>query len=273
MTDDSAAPVMRLVTPLGHDYWRDSAGRVYYSHLTDDRLNVIRGHNLIPGVDLASFEVLNRNWARDAKHVYVLSSRLRADRDSFEVLNTLYARDRDWVFYLGGKAKDIHRDSFEVLDSGEQPDGPCTAVDHLTGAVSRVDFFGYARDRSRVYFHEMLIGKPRAIRFADRETFEVVTGEFARDKDWVFLRETRVRAADRATFESLGGGFYRDHRHVFYDTEIIAGADRESFVVVDPYKHYARDRHSLYSCGMVLRPAEFLNRSRPPGERSEPDEE
>ena len=212
MSYPSDTPVMRLVTPIGHDFWRDAAGKVYYSHLFDRELNVIRGHWVIRGADPATFEVLNQNWARDARHVYIHDRRLKADRESFEILNHIYARDRDSVFYLSGTAKEIDRDSFEVLDTGQQSDGPCTYTNYLTGVTIKADWYGYARDATNVYFHEMLCGKPRIIRKADRDSFEVVEGQFSRDKDWVFMRETRVKSADRATFVHVPSFKDRDDR-------------------------------------------------------------
>ena len=95
--------------------------------------------------------MLNHNWARDARYVYVQNNRLKADRDSFEILNHIYTRDRESVFYLSGTAKEIDRDSFEVLDPGQQPDGPCTHTDYLTGVTVKVDWYGYARDAINVY--------------------------------------------------------------------------------------------------------------------------
>ena len=244
MTEDSTAPSMSLVTPLGHEYWRDRAGNVFWCRLFDAELNVYRGQYRVNGVDLDSFEPLNHNWSRDARRVYCQASRLMADRESFKILNAIYARDRRFIYYLGGKAKGIDRESFEVLDRGEVPS---------TGRrPDGVEHKGYARDRSSVYFHDMLCGKPRAIRHADPATFEVLDAadSISRDKNSVFWEERRTKGADPASLEVLGGGYYRDRVRVYYAERALPEADRDTFTVVDANHYLARDCFNKYESGM-----------------------
>ncbi len=109
---------------------------------------------------------------------------------------------------------------------------------------------GYFRDHRKVYFAGY--GKwPKVA--CDPSTFELVAGEFARDRSYVFRRGRRIRGADPATFEILGCYYARDRHRVYAFADwhpkisVVPDADPESFLDLDT--GYGTDRRNLYFHG------------------------
>ena len=194
-------------------------GDSFVSYLTDgESLYTGRGQR-VPG-DLATLELLNHLWARDKKSVYCAGSRIKADRKTFRVLNAIFAKDKDSVYFIEGPAKYIDASSFEVLDEG---------MYSTSGYLNEVTYHGYGRDKSNVYFQDMMSGKPRLVRGADRDTFRHVQFSYGVDASYVYREEKRLPKADPKSFQVLTELFSRDKRRVYYGNRPIVDADPETF--------------------------------------------
>jgi hypothetical protein len=180
-------------------------GRVYYR--TDTAGNDVY---LLKQADAKSFEELNHLWGRDARSVFCAFTRVKAaDRGSFEVLNAIFARDRQSVYHAEGILKEADRDTFQVLDSGEQ------VIDGWP------KWRGYASDKDNAYFHDLMGGKPRAIKKADLESFRTLSQIYAVDARAVYCEGQVLKPADPKTFEVLGNTYARDKHHGFWGSRVI----------------------------------------------------
>ena len=65
----------------------------------------------------------------------------------------------------------------------------------------------------------------------DKDSFEVLSQGYAKDKDQVFFEFHCIKEANPATFEALSDYFGKDDGHVFWRASIIKQADAASFYV------------------------------------------
>jgi hypothetical protein len=174
-------------------YFNIQEGRVYYRS------------SLIKQADAETFQELNHHWGADAKLVFAQSTPVKtADRETFEVLNAIFARDKNQVFCTHGPLADADPSTFEVLDSGERE------LERLRECL------GYARDERRVYFHDLMWGKARAIK-ADAPSFRSLSHSYAVDASSCFCRGQKIKKADPRSFELLNERYARSGQRCFYE--------------------------------------------------------
>jgi hypothetical protein len=171
---------------------------------------------LLKQADAKTFQELNHFWGVDAKSVFAQTKKVKgADRDTFQVLNALFARDKTQVFSTHGPIADADPKTFEVLDSGERDrDG-------------RKEWIGYARDEQRVYFHDLMWGKAKALK-ADPKTFRALSHSYAVDATSCYHCDQKVKKADPKNFELLSMGYARSDLRCFYNGHEFPCAEPES---------------------------------------------
>jgi hypothetical protein len=83
---------------------------------------------------------------------------------------------------------------------------------------------------------------------ADAKTFEIVTWDWQRDKNYYYRLGKRVPVIDRETFEILAYHYGKDKKHVYYDERIIDGADAKTFYHIEGSQD-GKDAHNCYRWG------------------------
>lgn len=125
-----------------------------------------------------------------------------AEKNSFTVVEGTYIyRDNNNIYFKGKKVDNADAKSFVVLKVPQQ-----------TSSL--------AKDKNNVY-HFNIIGM-EIISGTDASTFEVLSGDFARDKQFVY--EIRldshnldvISGADPLTFKVLTGRYAKDKNNVYY---------------------------------------------------------
>ena len=120
-----------------------------------------------------------------------------------------------------------------------------------SGYLNEVTYHGYGRDKSNVYFQDMMSGKPRLVRGADRDTFRHVQFSYGVDASYVYREEKCLPKADPKSFQVLTELFSRDKRRVYYGNRPIVDADPETFLVLPgvdqkDMRLYAKDKELAY---------------------------
>ena len=232
-------PLPQNKHPFQHDYYTDG---------TDVFWGIRRK---LTGADRATFEPLNNTWAKDSKGVFCQYTRMRtADPKTFQVLNYIFAKDKNNVHYIMGIAKGLDAMTFRVLDDGMYADDtllrkPATQRNHR-------DFthLGYGMDKNGVYFHNMMSGKPKAVRGADPQTFQRLEFAYAKDAKHCYYRESRMKGSDPATFSVLSEMFAKDQEQVYCCWEPIPEADPKTFKVLKPKQpssiYFGRDKNHVF---------------------------
>ena len=227
----------------------------------------------LKAADAASFTIIDSSYARDRTHVYYDGKPMQgADPASFAPILTRTEQSAFW------------RDAKHVFNRG-----------HLIAAADPTTFevlpgSGYARDRSRAYFHDKMIDGADGATFAllnpsfardkarlyflggpilanaDVASFELLYGaDYGRDANKVyalpnalFATAHELEGADRATFEPLSRAYAKDAKHVYFADEghvSVLGADPASFTVTEwdeATKSEARDKQHFYAQGKIV---------------------
>ncbi|NUJ97363.1 hypothetical protein HGA92_01080 [Candidatus Gracilibacteria bacterium] len=232
-----------------------------------------RGEKIM-GADLATFEIINKDYAKDRSSVYYggkkiyLYSKIYLNSsgyysfpindsfpETFEIINDFYSRDISNIYYLKDendrfqgweKIEGVDLETFEIINSeyakdknnvyykGEKIEG----VDLETFEIINSE---YAKDKNNVYY------KGEKIEGVDLETFEIINSEYAKDKNNVYFDGEKIECADSGTFEIIDSEYAKDKNNVYFDGEKIECADSGTFEIID--SEYAKDKNNVYFDG------------------------
>ena len=107
----------------------------------------------------------------------------------------------------------------------------------------------YAIDENFVYVvnstHTAWVKMPNA----DRVSFKILDGQYARDADQIFQMGKKIEGADQNSFSVISGeyGYAKDAQHVYGPGGVIAGADPQTFQVLT--QEYSMDSGHVYYNG------------------------
>lgn len=187
-------------------------------------------------VDAATFRFVNRGFTADDRRIYTRRTPFRAVADiaePWEVLNPYHIR-------MG------HR----ILSAGTWP--------------ARILEFDKIREIRPISSHVLVVndtvfarGVPFPVDGVDAATFSGWPDHetFARDANavyYIYSSEHRIEGADPATFAPIAGSqsYARDAHRIYYEDTVLEDADRETFEIVrEGERVYARDRHGRFFMG------------------------
>lgn len=197
---------------------------------------------IIPDSDVATFEVIGRQFAKDAEHFYFRNQVIPGvDVGSVKLFSPdeVFFKDQYGVYFL------TYQDNFS---------NPRIIPADKDSFVRLAGY--YSRDRQNIYYEDQILTG------ADLGTFEVFPphdDHFAKDKHHVYKYGVKLAKPDAATFELISQSYSKDKNHVYHNqdftpgTGVIEGADPGTFVFLEgKYKkvgkqHYdAEDKHHYY---------------------------
>ncbi|MFO0553724.1 MAG: DKNYY domain-containing protein [Polyangiaceae bacterium] len=200
----------------------------------------------IPGADVASFEALSPDFARDDRHVYWRNHIVEeANPTSFVVLDATTGKDAAGIFIQGSR-----------YQSSNQLDLP--SLVHLGGPFFRDEVGVICIYYTYDSFDDFRLD-------AEAETFEPLARPFGRDRRHLFNHQVIESGLCAKTFETFHPDFARDRNGVYFlvhggkDTGTVglnklAGADPLRFRVLGD--NYASDGDRVFwffNCGSVAR--------------------
>ncbi len=110
----------------------------------------------------------------------------------------------------------------------------------------------YRKRADGIYFDlGFVYGATRLDVDIDENSFELLEGWYAKDKNYVLYKSRQVKGADSATFEVLGDYYAKDKAHVFFQEALIAGANLATFKVLTRFTG-RDDKHVFYMDRMVV---------------------
>lgn len=106
----------------------------------------------------------------------------------------------------------------------------------------------YARDKNKVYLIFDNIGRFSLIELynANPESFQILEGDFSKDKNTVYWQGKDISEADSNTFQAMKFSYGKDKNHVFRFNLIIDDADPATISVDDQYPNISRDNKYLF---------------------------
>ena len=78
----------------------------------------------------------------------------------------------------------------------------------------------------------------------DVKSFEVLKGEYAKDKYNVYFRGKKINDVDPTSYQQLSLSYAKDNKHVFYYGKPLKGIDAKSFKLY--YTNYNFDTNHVY---------------------------
>jgi len=219
----------------------------------DDKAVYCEGRK-IRGANPKTFEVLGDSWAKDDKHAYYAMYMVaKSDPASFVRLNALYAKDKNFAYSAFSHiVKDADPETFEVLDAGIPTEGCFSFTDPVKA--------GYARDKDHVFYYASTVGKPTIVKDADCETFVSLGNEYGRDSNNVFCEKRKLQGANVSSWRYLGYWYSTDGKKVYFENKASSIVDAGSFILLEPFDGWAKDRNNYYLNGAVTDKSRYIEK-------------
>lgn len=229
-----------------------------YGYSTDGQFVYYRdsNKNIIRGADPKSFVVLDEYYSKDKSNFYYqLSAIEEADYDTFQILGYGYAKDKNTIF-LG---------NHPGLYTGDSPnDKEFLKLEKKIDIASFVVLsYVYFKDKNIVMYDNRHGGTDKVTEIigADSDTFEVITGEYSKDKNNIYFQSVKSDITDYNTLDyNLKNdtyGFYStDKNGVYFGGRKIIEADLSTFEVITCQMGtgcFAKDKNNIYSGGDILK--------------------
>ncbi len=233
------------------------------------------GHLLhAPNLDGASVELIERYYFKTKDAVYFYEAQIpEAEPATFEILEGAYSKDKNAVYYSNQKLEGLDPKttralSYQFICDEEHAFHYDTQIDLVGKDCQLIEENGdYIKDKKRVFYEGELVPD------ADPATFEILEGNFQRDKDHLFygpqkldidpktaihigepyiigqskvyFNHTTIEGADVNSFEILDYGFAKDKNHVYWYRKPQEGIDPASFEVKG--YSYSQDKDNIYT--------------------------
>jgi DKNYY family len=174
----------------------------------------------VNNADQESFKPLNRDYAKDNKHVYLWDRVVDgADPNTFVCLGNDYSKDRTKVFLRGKELLGADPNTFQVLE------------------------YGWSKDKNDAYAWS------RALKVEDLASFTILhvrlLNWWAKDKDAYYIAgHTGKIDCDYATMKILNDSYAVDKDRAYYDGKPIEGVDVKTFRATSIVT--ARDQYRKY---------------------------
>ncbi len=207
----------------------------------------------IKGADSSTFEVLLANeYARDEEHVYFRMHRLdNADPATFVVLSDrvcVYGKDRNRVWLQDVVVREADPATFALLTFPYSRDRSQVFCGTLPMKIHDIESFEVLRGSS-TFCTAFVKGKPFAEQYKEVEVTQdnpVTTGEgWARDNRACYYGPFALKDADYDSFTVLNGIYAKDKNCVYWCWLPMPLADARTFRVRDESSGMDKDRTFL----------------------------
>ncbi|UXP30820.1 DKNYY domain-containing protein [Reichenbachiella agarivorans] len=289
--------IAQACSPFSGVVNEELSGNYYYNKRKSDIQYSPMGNwfelgNTKMNADVASFEVLERDFARDKNHVYFKEHAIDSELDAATIEIRDYTIFDQYHVYIPV--------DYMPYDLSEQ-----IMTDKQLYVIEGADPKSYqeldrdwARDAQNWFYNYRIIA-------VDYDSFEIVNDNFCKDKDKVYLRKNDILLPsdiDAASCKKLDARYVVDKDFIYdfqewkdgeqvdrlrrfsyrsldncridredylifddqviYDGEPIKGVDQSTFFVMKgDWNSYAKDANRVYFCGKVIEgadPASFV---------------
>jgi hypothetical protein len=196
-------------TKVEYYYWNPMSGKYRVTEVT--------------GADPKSFEQISVNYGKDKKSVFIGAAKIYgADNNTFHQISEFYAQDNKYAYFIGEPLVNSHSKSFERLGNN------------------------WSKDKNNIYYTK------NKLDICDLASFRIIPEKFtsrAVDEKCYYWKSEQVKEIDRTSFQVLTGDYSKDKNNVYWANIIIKGADPKTFQVKADgmYTKLARDKNRCFS--------------------------
>jgi len=226
--------------------YTDSLPAVYYK----DANSVVRYFSDKP--DPATYQLLGRNYARDATRIYYGRTLIRnADTETFQILNNVWSKDATRIYYkqYSTSALELDVETFVVIDDDYGHDGANYVYQgSVIGAYQPNTLeplgWGYTRIGSEIYYKGELLAGVDAASFSVLTDYFVGSHPLTADINNLYVGETTFPgySIDVGSLKRIDNRFFGDNQNIF--TRNTRVSDTSSFSLIG--RDYFRNIDSVF---------------------------
>ncbi len=236
---------------------------------------------LISNLTFSENKKLNENFGIEDGEVYYINRKIEgADAKTFEVFeDNEYAKDKKNVYYGDKVLNEADPKSFKLLTKisyglGKDKnnlyfwENKVNNIDVKTLKIMTDEFSIYLKDKNGVYILFSYNGglpvdldngiiSPKILKNVDKQTFQLISGGYSKDKNSVYYIGKKIDGADPKNFKVLKDYIFTDEKNVYLYGEKKEEIDLQTLKFFDNDSSYFFDKNNIYFQGDKLENADF----------------
>lgn len=245
----------------------------------------------IPDADIATFQILKNDWAKDKNHNYFLGYPLPDFVDvvpethnpfmflSHEEASLIENLSPDGsryllgacfpepggmsssngpLYYKGNRYLFVFSTVFQRSVIFDLDDDSFRFLGYYYSPYEKIydgsympENSFYSKDKNAVYY-----SCGEILEGADPETFVHLGDGYGKDKNQIWYANKTIERADVASFVLLDNFYAKDKNRVYYEGNPLLESDSSSFVLLEDFL-YAKDNENVYFAGFLLKEADI----------------